>query len=476
LRLTEMSGTAQIDTTLLLERTPMPACEAVLRLLDLPRPVFLDNSLADERAVRYSYLTADPFLVIRSRGRRVEVTRPHGRTVLEGDPFEILRHLLSAYHVEPLPYLPPFVGGAVGYFGYDLGWLLERLPEINSPEGSLPEMDIGFYDWALATDHLKGENWLMATGLPTGDRASARRRVAAVRELLTSPPVEQKESGGRDILRLRSNFSREEYVRAVNRVKEYIAAGDVYQVNVSHRLEGEYRGHSWPLYERLRVASPVSHGAYLNLGEVTILSASPERFLRLNGDEVQTRPIKGTRPRSQTPEEDKALAEELLSSEKDRAENLMIVDLLRNDLGKVCRIGSVRVPELFGLEGYASVWHLVSTIRGELRPELDAVDLLKACFPGGSITGAPKIRAMEIIEELEPVRRGIYCGAIGYISFTGTIDTSIAIRTLVLKDQRIHLQVGGGVVADSDSEAEYEETISKGQALFSALGAELETR
>ena len=220
----------------------------------------------------------------------------------------------------------------------------------------------------------------------------------------------------------------------------------------------------------------MSRGAYLDLGEVTVLSASPERFLQLNGGEVQTRPIKGTRPRSQTPEVDKALAEELLSSEKDRAENLMIVDLLRNDLGKVCRIGSVRVPELFGLEGYASVWHLVSTIRGELRPELDAVDLLKACFPGGSITGAPKIRAMEIIEELEPVRRGIYCGAIGYISFTGTIDTSIAIRTLVLKDQRIQLQVGGGVVADSDSEAEYEETISKGRSLFSALGAELEMR
>ncbi|MEJ7872739.1 MAG: aminodeoxychorismate synthase component I, partial [Rubrobacteraceae bacterium] len=462
LRLTEMSGAAQIDTTLVSEQVSMPACEAVLRLLDLPRPVFLDNSLGDGRAVRYSYLTADPFLVIRSRGRRVEVTDPDGQTVLEDDPFETLRYLLSGYHVEPLPHLPPFVGGAVGYFGYDLGRLLERLPEINSPDESLPEMDIGLYDWALATDHLTGENWLMATGLPIGDQASARRRIAAVRERLTGPPVEQKKSGSRSVLGLRSNFSRDEYIEVVRQVKEYIAAGDVYQVNLSHRLEGERSGSVWPLYERLRAASPAPHGAYLDLGDVAILSASPERFLQLNGDEVQTRPIKGTRPRSRISEEDKALGEELLSSEKDRAENLMIVDLLRNDLGKVCRIGSVRVPELFGLEGYASVWHLVSTIRGELRPELDAVDLLKACFPGGSITGAPKIRAMEIIEELEPVRRGIYCGAIGYISFTGAMDTSIAIRTLVLKDDRVHLQVGGGIVADSDPEAEYEETLSKG--------------
>jgi para-aminobenzoate synthetase component I len=228
----------------------------------------------------------------------------------------------------------------------------------------------------------------------------------------------------------------------VRRAKEYIAAGDIYQVNLSHRLEDEWRDSAWALYERLREASPVSYGAYLDLGEGKVLSASPELFLRLDGGRVQTRPIKGTRPRGRTPEEDRMLGAGLLSNEKDRAENLMIVDLLRNDLGKVCRVGSVHVPELFGIEGYSTVWQMVSTVRGELRSGLGAVELLRACFPGGSVTGCPKIRAMEIIEELEPVRRGVYCGSIGYISFGGAMVTSIVIRTLVLQQGKIHLQVG----------------------------------
>jgi para-aminobenzoate synthetase component 1 len=273
---------------------------------------------------------------------------------------------------------------------------------------------------------------------------------------------------------MRSNFRRADYLRAVERAREYIAAGDIFQVNLSHRLEGEWGGAAWPLYERLRAASPVSYGAYLDLGATKVLSASPERFLRLNGERVETRPIKGTRPRGGTRDEDRDLGEGLLASEKDRAENLMIVDLLRNDIGKVSRVGSVRVPELFHLERHASVWHLVSTVTGELRAGLGAVDLLEACFPGGSVTGCPKIRAMEIIEELEPVRRGVYCGAIGYLSFTGDMDTNIAIRTLVLKDGRMHLQVGGAVTYDSDPEAEYAETLAKGRALLGALGAEPE--
>jgi len=282
------------------------------------------------------------------------------------------------------------------------------------------------------------------------------------------------ETAERTSPRLRSNVRRVDYLDAVRYAKEYIAAGDIYQVNMSHRLEGRWQGPSWSLYERLRRGSPVSHGAYLDLGEVVVLSASPERFLRLHRERVETRPIKGTRPRGRTPEEDQALRAELLSSEKDRAENVMIVDLLRNDLGKVCRVGSVRVPELFSLEGYSSVWHLVSTVGGELRPGLGAIDLLEACFPGGSVTGCPKIRAMEIIEELEQVRRGFYCGAIGYLSFTGDMDTSIAIRTLVLGGGRMHLQVGGAVVTDSEPEAEYTETLAKGRAVLSAVGAKLE--
>jgi para-aminobenzoate synthetase component 1 len=442
-------------------------------LLDLPRPVFLDSSLTDGRGGRYSFFTADPFLVIRSRGRRVELIGPAGQVVTEEDPWTSLQLLLRRYPVDRVPGLPPFLGGAIGYFGYDLGRLLERLPATAADEG-LPELDVGFYDWVLAADHLSGEGWIIATGLPTGREADARGRLAGIQERLCAPPASPGDAAHLEVPRLRSNFRRADYLRAVERAREYIAAGDIFQVNLSHRLGGEWRGAPWPLYERLRAASPVSYGAYLDLGDIKVLSASPERFLKLDGRRIETRPIKGTRPRGATPEEDRALGAELLASEKDRAENLMIVDLLRNDIGKVCRVGSVRVPKLFDLERHASVWHLVSTVCGELRPGLDAVDLLRACFPGGSVTGCPKIRAMEIIEELEPVRRGVYCGAIGYLSFTGDMDTNIVIRTLVLRDGRMDLQVGGAVTYDSDPEAEYAETLAKGRALLGALGAELE--
>jgi para-aminobenzoate synthetase component 1 len=394
-----------------------------------------------------------------------------------------LRVLLSRYPSAQSPELPPFLGGAAGYFGYDLGRLIEALPTTNPAEEALPELDVGFYDWVLAADHLTGENWLVATGLPAGTGAAARARLAEIEARLNAiaktskEPESSKETvRASDLkpLRFRSNVSRADYLEAVRRAKEYIAAGDIYQVNLSHRLEGEWRDSAWALYERLREASPVSYGAYLDLGEGKVLSASPELFLRLDGGRVQTRPIKGTRPRGRTPEEDRMLGAGLLSNEKDRAENLMIVDLLRNDLGKVCRVGSVHVPELFGIEGYSTVWQMVSTVRGELRSGLGAVELLRACFPGGSITGCPKIRAMEIIEELEPVRRGVYCGSIGYISFGGAMVTSIVIRTLVLQQGKIHLQVGGAIVSDSDPEAEYEETLTKSRAALHALGTELE--
>ena len=467
--------------TLAVAPVPMSPYEATPRLLGLPRPVLLDSSSADGQCGRYSYLTADPFLTVRSRGRRVELVGPAGRTVVEANPFDVLRCLLARYTLARPQGLPPFLGGAAGYFGYDLGRHLESLPATNPAQESLPELDVGFYDWVLAADHLSGDSWLVATGLPAG-AAAARARLAEIEALLDAPagsseePEGSKGAGGapEPPRGLRSNVGRTGYLKAVRRAKEYIAAGDVYQVNLSHRLEGEWHGCAWPLYERLREASPVSYGAYLDLGNGKVLSASPELFLRLDGGRVETRPIKGTRPRGRTPEEDGMLGAGLLSSEKDRAENLMIVDLLRNDLGKVCRVGSVHVPELFGIEGYSNVWQMVSTVRGELRPGLGAVDLLRACFPGGSVTGCPKIRAMEIIEELEPVRRGVYCGSIGYLSFSGAMGASIVIRTLVLQGGEVHLQVGGAVLSDSDPEAEYEETLAKSRAAVRALGAELE--
>lgn len=443
------------------------------RLRALPGLVLLDSSLVDGGAAgRYSYLTADPFLVVRSNGRRVELGDHTGRRVLDATPWDVVQRLLAHYRQQPLPGLPPFQGGAVGYFGYDLGRSLERLPAMAADDLGLPELWVGFYDWVLSHDHLTGRSWLVTTGLPTTRSAHERRdRILA---LLARQPGNVRHAALPSAPRLRSNVGRMRYLEAVHQAKAYILAGDIYQVNLSHRLEGRWPGDPWSLYLRLREVSPVPYGAYLALGDVTVLSASPERFLRLDGRCVETRPIKGTRPRGHTPQADRAFAAELRASEKERAENLMIVDLLRNDLGRVCRIGSVHVPALFSLEGYANVWQLVSTVTGELQPECDAVDLLRACFPGGSVTGCPKIRAMEIIDELEPVRRGIYCGAIGYLGFAGAMDTSIVIRTLVLSGDRLHLHVGGAVVADSEPEAEYAETIVKARTGLSALGAALE--
>src|SRR3712207_2543706 len=309
---------------------------AAPHLLDLPRPVFLDSSLTDDRGGRYSFFTADPFLTVRSRGRRVELTGPAGRVVTEEDPWNLLQLLLRRYPVDRVHGLPPFLGGAVGYFGYDLGRTLERLPATAADEG-LPELDVGFYDWVLAADHLSGESWIVATGLPTGREADARARVAGIQERLNATPSSSSHSASLKVPRLLSNFRRVDYLQAIERAREYIAAGDIFQVNLSHRLEGEWDGAAWLLYERLRTASPVSYGAYLDLGDVKVLSASPERFLKLDGRRIETRPIKGTRPRGATPDEDRASGAELLASEKDRAENLMIVRSEERRVGKECR-------------------------------------------------------------------------------------------------------------------------------------------
>ncbi len=273
-------------------------------------------------------------------------------------------------------------------------------------------------------------------------------------------------------MRLSSNFTRPAYLAAIRRTKDYISAGDIYQVNLSQRLSAPLTTSPWQLYDRLARENPSPFAAYFRTPDATIISCSPERFLQVRGREVETRPIKGTRPRGATPEEDARLAQELLSSEKDRAENVMIVDLERNDLGRVCEFGSVHVPELFAIEQYATVHHLVSTVRGRLRPGATALDCLRESFPGGSITGAPKVRAMEIIEELEPTRRGVYTGAIGYLCFSGDMDTNIVIRTIVIQNGLAHFQVGGGIVADSVPEAEYQETMDKARALTRALAAE----
>lgn len=458
------------------QEIPISAYEAAPLLLDRERLVFLDSSLSSSSSGRYSFVTADPFLVIRSHGRRVELKGCNGTAMLDADPLEVVQLLLNHYQLDPVAGLPPFLGGAIGYFGYELAHVLERQSLVIGDDNGLPDLDLGFYDWVLASDHVTNKNWLIETNFSSFEESDVHTRRAEIRKRLTHSTTVSHPDATPIPHRLRSNVSRADYLESVRRAKAYIAAGDIYQVNLSHRLEGQWKGPTWPLYERLRACSPVPYGAYLSLGHDTILSASPERFLRLNAEDkqVETRPIKGTRPRGGTPAEDHDLAAELLSSEKDRAENLMIVDLLRNDLGKVCRVGTVRVPELYGVERYATVLQLVSTITGQLRSDVDATGLLRACFPGGSITGCPKIRAMEIIEELEHVRRGVYCGAIGYLSFTGAMDTNIAIRTLEISGDQVYCHVGGAIVADSIPEEEYAETMVKARACLHALPAEME--
>jgi len=470
---------------------PVRCCE---QLDGLPYRLFLDSAARGARFGRYSFLTADPVAVVRSKGAHVECLDLPGGTarVVAGDALDAIRAIVAPHATEPVAGLPPFQGGAAGYLAYDWGRVLERLPVSRYDDLALPDVVFGVYDWVLAWDHDTSSAWLISTGLPeTAPAGRARRassRAAAVRERLRSDgsprrivprPVDTRGvapsypvEGGwwNPRITLRSSFTHDGYVEAVARVREYIFAGDVFQANLSQRFEAPLGEPPWAFYRRLRTRNAAPFAAFLDFPDVAVLSASPERFLRVDaGGHVETRPIKGTRPRGLGPEHDAALGAALTESAKDQAENLMIVDLMRNDLSRVCAPGTVRVPELFALERYATVHHLVSTVVGELAAGMDALDLLRAAFPGGSITGAPKVRAMEIITELEPSARGVYCGAIGYWSVTGQLDSSIGIRTAVALAGRLYFSAGGGIVADSDPEQEYRETLDKARGLIDAL-------
>lgn len=479
---------------------PASACAA---LLGMPYLLFLDSAThAQARDAagrdRFSFLAADPAIVVRCRGGRAERIdyRDGSRTSVAGHSLAEIRRLLETFHTESLPGLPPFQGGAAGYIAYDWGSVLERLPAPRYDDLSIPDVALGLYDCVVAWDHDASRAWIVSTGLPDEGRARAERarhrlteiagRLAAQpgpapvgrpvprrhTEVAHAPSYPVTDVAAAPAIGLRSSFTHRGYLDAVTRVREYIVAGDIFQANVSQRLEAPLAESSWSLYRRLRTLNPAPFAAYLAFEELHVLSASPERFLRLDdARRVEARPIKGTRPRGIHPAHDAALGRALTDSAKDRAENLMIVDLLRNDLSRVCAPRSVRVPELFALEHYSTVHHLVSTVTGELEAGCDALDLLTATFPGGSITGAPKVRAMEIIAELEPSRRGVYCGSIGYIGTSGVMDTSIVIRTYQALDDAVYFSVGGGIVADSDPEQEYRETLDKARALIDALAA-----
>jgi para-aminobenzoate synthetase component 1 len=468
--------------------TPLTAPELFELIKDRPYSFFLDSGMNPQRLGRYSFLGREPFLVMSSRGSKITLIRGREHEVQHGNPFAAIGKLLKMYKLDNCPAPVPFLGGAVGYFSYDLCHFIERLPSTAIDDLKFPESYFAFYDAIMAFDHLKGRAYLVATGFPKTEEGQrlrrARVRLEEMKDWLyaASPSQEaslpQRERLGEGVLQpiqenrrvlLKSNFTPEEYIKAVDRVREYIAAGDVFQVNLSQRFEADLRIPPYELYKRLRIVNPAPFASYLNFQGMTIVSTSPERFLRVQGDLIETRPIKGTRPRGKDPVEDEQLAQELTHSTKDRAENVMIVDLERNDLGRVCRYGTVKVTELAILETFPTIFHLTSTVVGRLRRGKSNIDVLKATFPGGSITGAPKVRAMEIIDELEPTKRSVYTGSIGYLSFNEGVDINIVIRTFLIKEGKAYFQVGGGIIYDSDSEAEYMETLDKAKALIQAL-------
>ena len=427
---------------------------------------------------RYSFVVARPFLTLRTWGSRCEMQATGQTHVQYGNPWHVLDRLLARYELIDEIDLPFPLGGCFGYWGYDLKNFVEprlRTSAVNDLE--LPDCCVGFYDSLAIFDHHLGKTWIVATGLAAdGSRDESRSRQQADwwhgklegdNFHDASDPTNRWDNS--EIIPPTSNFTQDQFLTATRRALNYIHAGDIYQVNLSQRLTAPWASGGWEFNRALNAASPAPFSTYIDAGDFQITSSSPERFLRLSGQHVQTRPIKGTRPRDADPQCDAQLAYELQSSEKERAELVMITDLLRNDLGRVCEFGSVAVPELMRLEQFPQVQHLVSTVEGRLRPELSHLDALRECFPGGSITGAPKYRAMEIIDELEPVTRGPYTGSIGYLGFNRESQFNIAIRTAVVRKGQVWFQTGAGIVADSDPEMEYEETLAKARGFEAAL-------
>ncbi|HFD11012.1 MAG TPA: aminodeoxychorismate synthase component I [Crenotrichaceae bacterium] len=429
-----------------------------------PWAVFLDSGYPNAKQGRYDVLAARPFCTIVTRGEQTEIDSVSGTRISSEDPFKIVRQTLSPL-VRSFEQIP-FSAGAIGYFGYDLARRIEKLPVIAEDAEAIPEMMVGIYDWMVVVDHQQQKSWLLAQGRDVRTEALWD---TLVEDFNKYPDNEPDQNEFRLTTPIQSNLDWGNYSQAFDKIQNYIFEGDCYQVNLAQRFHARCEGDSWSLYQKLRKSNPAPFSAYLNFPDVQILSSSPERFVAVIDDKIETKPIKGTRPRGADSEQDLQLINELRTSTKDRAENVMIVDLLRNDIGKNSAIGSVEVPSLFDVESFSTVHHLVSTVKAELEADRHALHLLRGCFPGGSITGAPKIRSMEIIEELEPHRRGVYCGGIGWIGFDGNMDSNIAIRTMIRSDDQVRFWAGGGIVADSDAKSEYQETYDKAAALFTVL-------
>lgn len=467
----------------------IPVCKEILADLDTPVSAYLkigqgrysfllESVEGGEKWARYCFLGCNPSTIIRTRGRTITLEqngRTETRTLEDGVPLRALKELLRAYQPVPDERLPRFFGGAVGFISYDMVRFFERLPDCTEDDLELPDSLFVITDTLLIFDNVTQTIKIVSNAhTDSGDLDSVYRQTVAQIEALEKqlrgpvPAVPVKPANGTP-LKIESNFEKEDFLEAVRKIKQYILEGDVIQVVLAQRLSFQIRQDPFTIYRALRTVNPSPYMYYLNFDEIQVVGSSPEVLVRLEGRQVELRPIAGTRPRGKDEPEDQALEEDLLSDEKELAEHIMLVDLGRNDLGRVSGTGSVVVNERFTIERYSHVMHIVSNVRGRLREGLDGFDVLQAAFPAGTVSGAPKIRAMEIIEEMEPTRRGVYAGAVGYISFNGNLDTAIAIRTLVVKGDRAYLGVGAGIVADSIPEKEFEETMNKGKALLKAV-------
>jgi para-aminobenzoate synthetase component 1 len=454
--------------------TPLTPESLVERLAGEPGVVMLRSALFDLPQSRYSFVAARPMMTFRSAGSSCELTSSGVSQRQFGNPWRLLDGLMARYELLEEVDWPFPLGGCFGFWGYDLKNFVEtRLQRNAANDLELPDCHVGFYDSLVVMDHRLEKTWIVSTGLcPDGSRdlAFGRRQAKWWKDLLSCPaPTPMVPALAAAPAALTSNLSRAAFIQRVERVQRYIRQGDLYQVNLAQRLSGAWPGSGWEFYQRLAAVSPAPFAAFLDCRDFQLASSSPEMFLRLSGSHVQTRPIKGTRPRSSDATRDAQLTYELQTSAKEMAELVMITDLLRNDLGRVCEYGSVQVPELVRLERYPQVQHLVSTVEGRLRAGVTHFAAFAQCFPGGSITGAPKIRAMEIIDELEPTTRGPYTGCLGYLGFNRESQLSILIRTAVCKDGQIYFHVGAGIVADSVADAEYQETLAKAGGFSAAL-------
>jgi anthranilate synthase component 1 len=432
---------------------------------DRPYAFLLESVEGGETVARYSFLGCDPFLICRyKKGQPVAVF------------MQKLRDALQSFKSVKVPGLPPFTGGAVGYFGYDMVRTIEDIPDSGIDDIGADDAVLAFYKTILAFDHLRHQIHIISNILVDESKdpiekqyEQATQEISRIEALLRTPLEVPQSTPNREEIQVRSNFEKSDYLKAVTTAKEHIAAGDIFQVVLSQRFEIDLKTPPFEIYRALRIVNPSPYMYFLKMPDATIVGSSPEMLVKIQGREAHYRPIAGTRPRGSSDHEDEKLAQELLADEKERAEHIMLVDLGRNDLGRVCKYGTVRVEDLMFIERYSHVMHLVSALRGELPDGVDRLDTMMACFPAGTVSGAPKVRAMEIIDALEPTRRGVYSGAVMYLDFSNNLDSCIAIRTLVVKGNKGYIQAGGGIVADSTPEGEYQETVNKSRALRRAI-------